>query len=45
MYDFAAEDFLFLHTWGKIFYLGVLEKHSESEDVPPHELSLQKIAF
>ena len=41
MYGFAVEDCLFQPTCEKRFYL----KHRESEDVSPHKLCLQKIAF
>ena len=44
MYDFAVEDCLHHPTCKKRFYRH-FEKDSESEDVSPHKLCLQKIAF
>ena len=44
MYDFAVEDCL-CHPTCKNVSIGVLEKQRESEDVSPHKLGLQKIAF
>ena len=44
MYDFAVEDCLYHPTCKKRFHRR-LGKHRGSEDVSPHKLSLQKIAF
>ena len=44
MYDFALEDFLYHPTCEKRFYRR-FGKHRESEDISPHKLCLQKIAF
>ena len=44
MYDFAVEDCLYHPTCKKRFYRR-FGKHRESEDVSPHKLCLQTIAF
>ena len=44
MHDLVAEDCLYNPTCEKRFYRR-FEKHNESEDVLPHELCLEKIAF
>ena len=44
MYDFALEDCLYHSTCEKRFYRR-FGKHRESEDISPHKLCLQKIAF
>ena len=44
MYDFAVEDFLYHPTCKKRLYRR-FGKHRESEDVLPHKIGLQKIAF
>ena len=44
MYDFAVEDCLYHPTCKNRFYRR-FGKHRESEDVSPHKLCLQKIAF
>ena len=44
MHDLIAEDCLYHPTCEKLFYRR-FEKHSESEDVSPHELCKEKIAF
>ena len=44
MYDFAVNECLYHPTCEKRFYRH-FEKHRESEDVSPHKLGLQKIAF
>ena len=44
MYDFAVEDCLYHPTCKKRIYRRC-GKHRESEDVSPHKLCLQKIAF
>ena len=44
MYDFAVEDCLYHPTCKKHIYRR-FGKHRESEDVSPHKLCLQKIAF
>ena len=44
IYDFAVEDSLYHPTCKKRFYRH-FGKHRESEDVSPHKLGLQKIAF
>ena len=44
MYGFAVEDCLYHPTSEKCFYRRY-GKHRESEDVSPHKLCLQKIAF
>ena len=44
MYDFAVENSLYHPTCKKRFYRH-FGKHRKSEDVSPHKLGLQKIAF
>ena len=44
MHDLVAEDCLYHPTCEKRFYRR-LEKHSESEEISPQELCLQKVAF
>ena len=44
MYGFPVEDFLYHPTCEKCSYRH-FGKHRESEDVSPHKLCLQKIAF
>ena len=44
MYDFALEDCLYHPACEKRFYRP-FGKHRESEDISPHKLCLQKIAF
>ena len=44
MYDFAVEDCLYHPTCKKRLYRR-FGKHRESEDVSPHKIGLQKIAF
>ena len=44
MYSFAVEDCLYHPTYEKHFYMR-FGKHRESEDVSPHKLCPQKIAF
>ena len=43
-YDFAVEDYLYHPTCKTRFYRH-LGKYRESEDVSPHKLGLQQIAF
>ena len=44
MHGFAVEDCLYQRTFKKRFYR-LFVKHREWEDVSPHKLCLQKIAF
>ena len=44
IHDLIAEDCLYHPTREKRFYMR-FEKHSESEDVSPHELCIEKLAF
>ena len=44
MHDLIAEDCLSHPTCEKAFFM-CFEKQSESEEVSPHELCLEKIAF
>ena len=44
MYDFAVDDCLYHPTCKNRFYRR-FGKHRESEDISPHKLCLQKIAF
>ena len=44
MYNFTVEDCLYQPTCKKRFYRH-FGKHRESEDVSPHKLCIQKIAF
>ena len=45
MYDFAGEDCLYHPTCKKNRFYRHFGKHRESEDVWPHKLGLQNIAF
>ena len=45
MYDFAVEDCLYHSTCEKKRFYRHFGKHRESENVSPHKLGLQKIAF
>ena len=44
MHDLIAEDCLYHPTYEKRFYRR-FETHSESEDISPYELCIEKIAF